>query len=474
MAHAPRPGQVRSIDELIHQLRLLKVWAGNPSITHITRAVRDAWRRAGRPQNELPARSTIGNCFQPGRRRPNVDLLMAVVSVLVDDDPAAITVWGQAIRVALTRHESAEFVQAHQHLPPPPPLLVGRDEQLSTISTHLRDGRRQSVLLTGMPGVGKTAAALWLGHHLTGTGKPFRRALFVDLRGSAPDTPPATAEAVAEALLRSLDVTGDRIPRHLGQRNRLLRQHLTATSTLVVLDDIADTSSVRDLTPPPAGSALVATSRHRLDFFGVPAELAPLPLPDAMSLLRHTTGRLTMHAEDRLHRSVAALGGLPLAVRALGRHIREHDRWEPDDYTPPVALTLTMEAGVRDRLAAADRRLPAPAAGLLRLLALHPHDTFDVGACAALAGQKQPQVEHDLRVLRHASLLEHTPHGYRLPAVLRRYATERLAVDHPTSAVARAWERLMRHHQRLGRQVHVPPGILTHPGSVTSVLMAAA
>jgi hypothetical protein len=83
------PGKARTIDEFIAELRLLKAWAGNPSITEITRRIHRDWRRAGRPRGEWPARSTVGNCFQLGRRRPNSDLLLAVVQALVGALPSA-------------------------------------------------------------------------------------------------------------------------------------------------------------------------------------------------------------------------------------------------------------------------------------------------------------------------------------------------------------------------------------------------
>ncbi|MEV7025712.1 hypothetical protein, partial [Kitasatospora sp. NPDC093558] len=91
-------GRVRTMDEFVAELRRLKTWAGNPSITQITRRVHLAWQRAGRPPSEWPARSTVGNCFQLGRRRPNADLLLAVVHALVVGDAAAVSAWRLALR----------------------------------------------------------------------------------------------------------------------------------------------------------------------------------------------------------------------------------------------------------------------------------------------------------------------------------------------------------------------------------------
>ena len=45
----PDPGQAGTLDDLVERLRLLKVWAGDPSYERITDRVNTAWSAAGRP-----------------------------------------------------------------------------------------------------------------------------------------------------------------------------------------------------------------------------------------------------------------------------------------------------------------------------------------------------------------------------------------------------------------------------------------
>lgn len=111
------PGKARTMDEFIAELRLLKAWAGNPSITEITRRIHRDWQRAGRPRSEWPARSTVGNCFQVDRRRPNSDLLLAVVQALVGADEAIVSVWRQSLRAVLGEAEAAARVSAYTGCP---------------------------------------------------------------------------------------------------------------------------------------------------------------------------------------------------------------------------------------------------------------------------------------------------------------------------------------------------------------------
>ncbi len=114
--HPPDPRQARTIDDFIVALRLLKLWSGNPSITQIARDVCRLWRAAGRPDTELPARSTVGNCFLTGRRRPNLDLLAAVINVLADDENTA-TQW---IGVFAHNHAGRAGLGTRENRPPDP------------------------------------------------------------------------------------------------------------------------------------------------------------------------------------------------------------------------------------------------------------------------------------------------------------------------------------------------------------------
>jgi hypothetical protein len=43
------------------------------------------WRAQGRPDSEVAARATVVDCFRPGRRRLNADLVVAIVRALHDE-----------------------------------------------------------------------------------------------------------------------------------------------------------------------------------------------------------------------------------------------------------------------------------------------------------------------------------------------------------------------------------------------------
>src|SRR3981081_2466757 len=94
-AMLPDPGQAGTLDGLVERLRLLKVWAGDPSYERITGRVNTAWAAAGRPAGEVVGKTTIVRCFQAGRRRVNPDLVVAVVAAL-HPDAGYVAQWRQA------------------------------------------------------------------------------------------------------------------------------------------------------------------------------------------------------------------------------------------------------------------------------------------------------------------------------------------------------------------------------------------
>lgn len=462
LARVPSPAQAQTINELIIELRLLKVWAGNPSITRITRRVHRAWQEAGRPQSEWPARSTIGNCFQTGRPRPNVDLLLAVVHALVDGDPAAVASWGQALCAILADADIAGQATAYDRLPPDPAQFTGRSRLIAELLDSATSGTQRTIVLQGMPGIGKTTTAVHLAHRLVESSQPRPCVLFVDLHGFAADRPHAAPTAVLQSFLRMLAVPDDRIPYRLSDRASLYRRRLAETPALVILDNAANAEQVRHLLPHSPTCTTLITSRQALTGLRSATHIALPPLTDAeaLQLLQRTAQAERVTADPRIAEQIAGLlDRLPLAVSIVGRHMRDHDQWTMSDYYPQMAISLAMEGGVRDVLAVSDRKLLTEPRQLLRLLALHPDQVFDVDATAALTDQSVEHTRNHLDTLVAANLLQSATAGrYRLHNLVRLYATERLGVDQPPSRTRPALLRLFHHYAVTGRAVHMPMG----------------
>lgn len=444
------PGKARTMDEFIAELRLLKAWAGNPSITEITRRIHRDWQRAGRPRGEWPARSTVGNCFRVGRRRPNSDLLLAVVQALVGADEAILSVWRQSLRGVLGEAEAASRVSAYDRLPTGLSAFVGRTDLVARAEALLALDREVTTLaLEGMPGAGKTSLALHIAHRLLAEERTGAPVLFANLRGSAAQGPPADPAAVLETFLRLLGTTGDRIPYDLDTRTALYRQLLAGTGALIVLDDAADDEQLRPLLPRARGCRTVITCRRALSGLGDTARLPVRPLDpdDSVELLRATAGGDRIVPDNTAVHDIAdLLGHLPLALSVIGRHMREHPAWAPGDYYPEPLITLAMEDGVRSALSASDARLPTGARRLLRLLALQQLQETDAATAAALLGEAPSAAERHLAALTAAHLIERTAHGrFRLHPLVHAYAVERICIDEPATRIREALGRLLEH-----------------------------
>jgi transcriptional regulator with XRE-family HTH domain len=202
--------------------------------------------------------------------------------------------------------------------------LTGRLEETSRLRAWLcpEDGTVAApvVVISGPPGVGKTALAVHVSHQLREHFPDGQ--LFVDLRG--PLGAPLEPSAVLAALLRAVDVAASAIPAELHERVALYRTRLAERRVLLVLDDAVSEAQVRPLLPGGRGGAALVTSRSRLaGIEGVSAmSLGVLEVGESMELLARVAGQQRVAAEPEAALAVIGLcGGLPLAVRIAGARL---------------------------------------------------------------------------------------------------------------------------------------------------------
>ena len=124
-------------------------------------------------------------------------------------------------------------------LPADPTPLLGRDRELAALRSHFLapgpTGPRMAVL-SGPPGVGKSALAVRLAHRLA---REFdRRALYADLGGLGVGKRDPTE--TLHAFLHTLRIPDEAIPVGLEERAALYQSRLVDRRALVVLDNAAD------------------------------------------------------------------------------------------------------------------------------------------------------------------------------------------------------------------------------------------
>ncbi|MFZ4266463.1 BTAD domain-containing putative transcriptional regulator [Streptomyces arboris] len=310
---------------------------------------------------------------------------------------------------------------------PAVPHFTGREAEAAAMAARLTappppgaDGQRPlTVLVSGAPGIGKSALAQHVAH-LVRDSFPAGRLL---VRMTRADGHPRTADEVAAEVAAALG------PARAGER------------ALLVLDDVVDADQVRPLLTSP-DLAVVVTSRMGLGGLiathgGWVHRLTAFTEAESYALLLAALGTERVEAEPRAARQLTSLcGHFPAALRILtarlltrpGLRLGDAVDWLGDD--PLARLTLTDSpdhsvSGLFDR--ALDRLDPRLSEALLRIGAGPPEllGEADVGGGAeGPEGTKDhPPVPEDvLEQLADAGLLEDGPPGpYRIHDLLRAH-----------------------------------------------------
>ncbi|GAA1968169.1 AfsR/SARP family transcriptional regulator [Kitasatospora viridis] len=239
------------------------------------------------------------------------------------------------------------LVCAPAQLPSDLPDFTGRAAELRTVTRALGAGRRLGavpvVLISGPPGVGKSALAVHAAHRL--------RERFPDGQLYAalhePDGRPGEVGALLGRLLTDLGVAPGALPAEPERRSALLRSVSSGRRLLLVLDDAADAGQLAALLPGSPSCAVLVTSRGRLP--GLPgARTVPLDClgpADSRRLWRRLAGGPPRAGERSPEEAqvLAVCAGLPLALRAAAAR--------------SVARPGGGLAGLAARLADRDRRL---------------------------------------------------------------------------------------------------------------------
>ncbi|MFG2925641.1 BTAD domain-containing putative transcriptional regulator [Streptomyces sp. NPDC048305] len=295
----------------------------------------------------------------------------------------------------------------------PVPCFAGRSEHLKTLKQLLAAATHDSsnlVVISGAPGIGKTALALQAAHH--------SRAAFPG--GSA-------------AVSMSRD---DGSPLDLSEIRAQLPVPDKDGRQLLILDDAFSAEQVRHLLLPLSAGVTVVTSRRRLSGLaathgGTVCRLDTLTEEESQQLLIGLLGRDRIAREPDAADSLARVCGyFPLSLRIAAARlttrpllsIEDCAQWLSADLLSRLFLTDEPEVSVVHVLESALLRLPLELRKAFLSLASAPEEGD--------AGPRPTVPDEILEQLGDAGFIEEGPPGpYRIHSLLQVYARQRLAAS---------------------------------------------
>ncbi|MEV6816777.1 helix-turn-helix domain-containing protein, partial [Micromonospora sp. NPDC051296] len=451
---------------------------GPPAPAGLSEVLRAHRRAAGLTQADLAARAGVGvrtvRDLERGRasrpQRTTVELLAGALELT------------GAVRAAFLAAARGAGAAAPQPEPgtrldlPPPPDLIGRDRDMTELTTMLTDPRGPRVVsLVGLAGVGKTALALAAVHAVAAAHPGGAAGVLVGAGSDAADVLAASVTVFGAARVTELAA-------RLGDRRALLLVDAVERAP----DPVAGT--LQRLVGAVPSLRVLVTGRHPV---GLPGEwvrpVSPLDVPppggtDPATLAGYPavelfTARLAQVRREppsdaelpALAALVRRLGGLPLAIElmaARGRLLdltelldRYGDRvldldtsvaarsgWEAgqsrgDDARTAVAETLRDAVATSYRLLAVEER-----AALRRLAAFGNRWSVELAeemlAGTAVAADPVPLLNRflDLGLL---SVRGAGPFRFRLVDAVRDYAVEQASAAGESTAIRRRHARVV-------------------------------
>jgi tetratricopeptide (TPR) repeat protein len=310
--------------------------------------------------------------------------------------------------------------------------FTGREAELAEILAAVADGRGPRVVaIDGMGGSGKTTLAVRAAYRLAGDYPDGQ--LYLDLHGYTSDGQPAPVGSALDSLLTAMGVPREQIPDDPAGQEMLWRSTLATRRVLLLLDNVADGAVLRPLLPAAPGCVALVTSRARLvDLDGATwISLGTMSERDSADLIRATLGADRVAAEPAAAHELAVLcGDLPLALRIATARLRNRPRWtirylvdRLRDETHRLDELSSGERGVAPTLRLSYQALDERSRRALRLLSVHPGETIDLHAAAAVLALDLREAEEVAEALLDVHLLEQPAIGlYAFHDLVRSFA----------------------------------------------------
>ncbi|MGW0195121.1 tetratricopeptide repeat protein [Nonomuraea sp. NPDC003201] len=333
-----------------------------------------------------------------------------------------------------------------QQLPPDLVNFTGRGTALRELTELAETSLAAVAVVSGMPGVGKSAFAVHWAHRMAERFPDGQ--LFIDLRGHRPHEAITSREAL-DRFVRALGMPPEQVPTREAELAAAYRRLLTGRRVLVLLDNAANSAQVLPLLPSTEGCLALVTSRCLMSGLALhnvtrPIDLEIMTTPEAVALLSAVIGRRSENEPVAVAELARQCGHLPLALRIAAAHLGGHPHRRIATYvadlsdrgrlsalrladTPSMAVRAAFDLSYQ-ALAEADRIA-------FRRLGLIPGGGgCTAQALAAMLDVSPAQARSHLDALRTGSLIHARRSGlseerYHVHDLLLDYARHRAEIE---------------------------------------------
>ncbi|MFI6290476.1 tetratricopeptide repeat protein [Nonomuraea sp. NPDC050790] len=325
-------------------------------------------------------------------------------------------------------------------------VFTGRGKELRRLATPVPEGDRPGpliLMITGMPGTGKTELAISAARALAGR---YPDGVFwLGLRTYAATESRLTSTAALRTLLNALNVPPDPNATSVSALSRTWKAATTGKNMLIILDDADTAEQIRPLLPVGEGAAVLITTRHVL--IGIDPDRSVTLQPFTRNQAAQLAGAILRRAGLNDPQAIAAIAAafrLPLAIRQMS---------DLKAANPAHEISTSPAGTISDETAAAFARslaaLAKPARLVLRRVAHHPGSLITAPIAAVLADQHIDEAATLLATLYQRGLLVPDKRtgdgGYRMHDAVRAAALLESGKHDSAKHLAAADKRLFRY-----------------------------
>lgn len=323
------------------------------------------------------------------------------------------------------------------YLPHLIPFFIGRRAEISEIRKLCRKKSKSGFptlivsSIDGMPGIGKTALAIRIGHLLT---PEFPDAqIYIDCLGFTAGRKPLSQERILDYLLFTLQIPPQSIPKRLQEKSALWRSVISEKKAVVILDNVKSSQQVEFVIPGKTNSLLLVTSRNKIEGIQGAYQISLDILSDneSVKLIKNIVGDAA-NKESVLALSELAsyCGNLPLYLQIIS------ENWKRKKFVKLKELLSSLNyIGRRQEGIISESKsiykifdlsynsLSPKERNVFTVMGIYPGSDFTAHTCASMVGLKVSQAIGIIESLYDQSLISLVGSGrYKFHDLLRAYS----------------------------------------------------